>query len=134
MTKLVPILALTALTAFAPTQKAEAHWCFHGGCGHGWWLPAALGVGIVTAPLWARPYPYYYGRPYPYAYRGYYGPGYSSSASVQAALAHKGYYHGAVDGIIGPQSREAIRSYQASHGLAVTGNIDRSLLRSLRLG
>ena len=137
MTKLIPVLALTALTAFAPTQKAEAHWgCFHGGCGwHGWWFPAAVGAAVVTAPLWApRPYPYYYGRPYPYAYRGYYGSGYSSSASVQAALAHKGFYHGAIDGVIGPQSRGAIRSYQASHGLPVTGNIDRPLLRSLRLG
>lgn len=128
MTKLLPIAALTALMAFTPTQKAEAHWCFHGG----WWAPAAVGVGIATAPLWWGPR--YYARPYPY-YRGYYAPaGYSPSASVQAALARRGYYHGAVDGVIGPQSREAIRSYQASHRLPVTGAIDRPLLRSLRLG
>lgn len=57
----------------------------------------------------------------------------SLPAAVQRRLAHLGYYHGAIDGDIGPRSRHAIRRYQAEHGLPVTGDIDRPLLRSLGL-
>ena len=137
MTKFVPILALTAITALAPVNKAEAWWgCFHGGCGWRWWGPAvAVGVPLTiaaTRPYYYAPgyYPYYYGGA-PYYYRG---GGYSVAASVQARLAQKGYYHGPVDGKIGPMSRDAIRAYQARRGLPATGQIDQPLLRSLRLG
>ena len=50
---------------------------------------------------------------------------------MQRALQRRGYYRGYVDGDIGPGSRAAIRSYQARHGLYVTGRIDSALLRSL---
>ena len=51
--------------------------------------------------------------------------------SVQSKLAEQGYYHGQVDGIIGSGSIQAIRQFQADHGLPVTGKIDPQLLRVL---
>jgi len=57
----------------------------------------------------------------------------STEAAVQSALANSGYYRGSIDGQIGPQSRQAIASYQQAQGLQVTGNINTSLLRSLGL-
>lgn len=73
----------------------------------------------------------YYSRPTT-VYRGYSADyGNSLAADVQRALQRRGYYRGYVDGDIGPGSRAAIRSYQARHGLYVTGRIDSALLRSL---
>jgi peptidoglycan hydrolase-like protein with peptidoglycan-binding domain len=76
-------------------------------------------------------YPRYYssGYGYGYGYRTYRAS--SSALDVQAALANRGYYYGEIDGIIGPQSRNAIRRYQVDYGLPVTGVIDYPLLRSL---
>jgi len=57
----------------------------------------------------------------------------STGASVQRALASRGYYGGQVDGAIGPQSRRAIIRYQEDSGLSPTGTVNSSLLRSLGL-
>lgn len=86
---------------------------------------------------------YYYARPEVHYYRtrelaprAYWGSSYGSvslGASVQQALAYRGYYRGSIDGLIGPYSREAIARYQADHGLRPTGLISSSLLRSLDL-
>ena len=67
-----------------------------------------------------------------------YGSGYSDNygdtdAAVQSALARRGYYHGAIDGAIGPMSSRAIARFQADQGLPVTGTVTSSLLRSLGL-
>jgi Putative peptidoglycan binding domain len=86
------------------------------------------------------PYDYSYGYyPYDYSY-GYYnynGPsyGYSGSvvAQVQSRLARAGYYHGVIDGVMGPQTSYAIRAYEQNHGLRTDGVISGSLLRSLGL-
>jgi len=43
---------------------------------------------------------------------------------VQESLRDKGYYHAQVDGVVGPQTREAIRQYQKSENLPVTGRLD----------
>ena len=51
--------------------------------------------------------------------------------SVQSKLASGGYYHGQVDGVIGSGSVEAIRRFQADHGLTVTGKIDPKLLKAM---
>lgn len=91
---------------------------------------------------------YYYGPPYSSYYyerpevryyatrtvvpREYYRT-YSVELSVQRELSNRGYYHGAIDGAIGPQSRNAIARYQQDHGLSVTGYITSSLLNSLGL-
>ena len=89
-------------------------------------------------------YPYYYGGYYPYGYGYdpygygydpyYYGydrynqPGYqgvaagrgSSVAEIQRRLARAGYYHGRIDGVMGPRTRYAIRAYERSHNSRVT--------------
>lgn len=60
-----------------------------------------------------------------------YGPAYDYqywndlAVSVQSELARRCYYKGAIDGVIGSGSREAIRAFQAAQGLPVTGVIDR---------
>ena len=40
---------------------------------------------------------------------------------VQEALYHLGYYQGPVDGIFGPLTRAATRSYQHAIGAKITG-------------
>jgi Putative peptidoglycan binding domain len=52
-------------------------------------------------------------------------------ANVQATLQQQGYYHGEVDGLIGPLTRGAIADYQRDHGLYTTSTIDQPTLQSL---
>lgn len=40
---------------------------------------------------------------------------------IQSALKRKNYYHGAIDGILGPQTERAIQSYQRANGLDIGG-------------
>lgn len=47
---------------------------------------------------------------------------------VQTALRAYGYYGGPIDGIIGPQSREALTWLQRDYGLTVTGGITQEVL------
>ena len=51
--------------------------------------------------------------------------------SVQTKLADQGYYQGQVDGVIGSGTIEAVRQFQADHGLRRTGQIDPKLLNAL---
>jgi hypothetical protein len=84
----------------------------------GWW-----GWGWGHWWGWGGGYPYGY---YGYGYgAGYYGSGYgyggssqSRVAELQSRLTLAGYYHGAIDGIMGPATRRAIRSYERHHGYA----------------
>ncbi len=55
------------------------------------------------------------------------------AVSVQRELKSLGYYHGYIDGKVGPQTRAAIQNYQADYRLPITGRIDPPLLRSLGL-
>jgi hypothetical protein len=100
---------------------------FIGDFGFPWWW----GWG---GPWWGYPYGYGYGYPYGYGYGGYgydygqpgygYGqPGYGAAsgsqsrvAELQRRLARAGYYRGAIDGVLGPQTRRAIRAYERDHG------------------
>lgn len=91
--------------------------------------------------------PYYWNSGYwfpawgydPGAYYAYDGPiyGYNNLppdqviANVQAALQQQGYYHGDVDGLLGPLTRDAIANYQRDHGLYTTSTIDQPTLESL---
>ncbi len=77
------------------------------------------------------------------AYYPYDGPiyvGHSSAppdrviADVQSELHDMGYYQGEVDGLLGPMTRQALRDYQADHGLSVTEAIDEPTLDALQLG
>jgi peptidoglycan hydrolase-like protein with peptidoglycan-binding domain len=54
-------------------------------------------------------------------------------ANVQTALQEQGYYHDEVDGLIGPNTRAALRDFQRDHGLPVTAAIDGPTLRALGL-
>jgi peptidoglycan hydrolase-like protein with peptidoglycan-binding domain len=76
-----------------------------------------------------------------YSTYGYYEPiyGYNNLApgqvieNVQIALRNQGYYHGAIDGSIGPRTRDALARYQRDHGLLVTSAIDQPTLATLGL-
>ena len=84
------------------------------------------------------PYYPYYGDPY-YG-DDYYGDQYyqnddpriSAIVAAQTALAQRGYYQGPIDGVLGPQTRAAIRSFQAHQGSPVTGQVDDRLIRALQ--
>ena len=104
----------------------------------------------VIYGLYPAFYPWgWYGYPYSSYYYddGYYDEGYAANeysqseygvdstvSQVQAALAREGYYRGAIDGSVGPATRNAIRRYQSRHGLEVTGQIDRPVIEALGLG
>src|SRR5438270_440160 len=53
------------------------------------------------------------------------------TANVQSALQQQGYYHGEVDGLLGPLTRAAIADYQRDHGLYTTSTIDQPTLQAL---
>lgn len=57
----------------------------------------------------------------------------SPTAQVQQALARMGYYRGAIDGIMGPNTRGAISSYQRDNNLHVTGTVNGRLMDALDL-
>ena len=111
------------------------------GFGYPWWWD------YPGYPYYPYPSPYYgdpyYGDPYyggvydgnTYYGNPYYGnsdPRSSATKALQAALARRGYYHGSVDGALGPETRNAIRSFQAHQGLPVTGQVDGRLIRALQ--
>src|SRR5882724_10049907 len=84
---------------------------FIGDFGFPWWW------GWGWGPWWGS------GWGYPYGYYGGYGSGYgygdssgSRVAELQSRLARAGYYHGAIDGIMGAATRRAIRAYERGHG------------------
>jgi lytic murein transglycosylase len=52
--------------------------------------------------------------------------------ALQKGLTEKGFDTQGTDGVIGPNTQNAIRAYQASRGLTVTGTPSRGLLDSLR--
>jgi peptidoglycan hydrolase-like protein with peptidoglycan-binding domain len=51
--------------------------------------------------------------------------------SLQQRLTARGFDTGGADGVIGSNSETAIRAYQASRGLPLTGTPSRALLQSL---
>jgi peptidoglycan hydrolase-like protein with peptidoglycan-binding domain len=53
---------------------------------------------------------------------------------VQEALREKGYYTAQVDGVLGPQTRAAIRQYQQSENLPATGRLDAQTAGKLGVG
>jgi Putative peptidoglycan binding domain len=53
--------------------------------------------------------------------------------NVQVALRNQGYYRGSIDGLIGPQTRGALASFQQAHGLLVTSAVDEPTLVTLGL-
>jgi peptidoglycan hydrolase-like protein with peptidoglycan-binding domain len=51
--------------------------------------------------------------------------------AVQRELSQLGYYHGPIDGLIGPQTANAVRRFQSVGKLSVTGQIDSPTLQAL---
>lgn len=54
--------------------------------------------------------------------------------TVQTRLQQEGYYQGAVDGTMGPLTRQALADFQADHGLAITAAVDESTMAAMGLG
>jgi len=103
------------------------------------WLPYGYPYDYYAGDYY--PYPYGYGYDYdPYQGEAYYDQnGYadqyadSTVASAQDQLAKQGYYRGAIDGVLGPETRRAIAQYQSNHGLRVTGALTTDTLQALGL-
>jgi hypothetical protein len=110
---------------------------WHGG--HSYGYPYWGGVWWDGDPYWEfDPYYSYYddsSRAYPEAAR--LRPDATSSRdsviAVQQELARLGYYHGPVDGITGPETRQAIRWFQSVDKLPVTGLVDDATLNRLQI-
>jgi hypothetical protein len=127
----------SAVTDGPSAIRTSGHWApngTHWGRNHsGWrsnywigrwfWLPGFVGFGTYQ---WD--YPYWYDYPTINVTTDY-----GVIEDVQSALADRGYYHGVIDGILGPESRQAIEAFQSDQGLPVTGQIDGKLLAALRL-
>ncbi|MEZ5732893.1 MAG: caspase family protein [Paracoccaceae bacterium] len=63
----------------------------------------------------------------------WYGLTRTDALAVQALLKRAGFYDGAVDGDLGPKSRDAIRVFQAANGLRATGIVTRATGSALGL-
>ncbi len=50
---------------------------------------------------------------------------------AQRELQSQGFYQGEVDGIAGPQTRQAVKDYQQKNGLQVTGSLDQQTMDKL---
>lgn len=55
-----------------------------------------------------------------------------STRAIQEALKNAGFYQGAVDGKLGPKTREAIKEFQRVHGLNDDGVVGRRTWAKLR--
>jgi membrane-bound lytic murein transglycosylase B len=51
--------------------------------------------------------------------------------AIQEALKDKGHDPGPIDGILGPRTREALKSFQTAEGLNATGRSDPDTLAAL---
>ena len=58
-------------------------------------------------------------------------PSDATVARAQRGLSDAGFAPGPVDGVMGPQTRDAVRSFQRRIGVTVDGDIDAALLRRL---
>lgn len=67
---------------------------------------------------------------------GYAGTMYSTSIvkQVQTQLNDKGFYTGAVDGISGPETHQAIKRFQQQNNLRTTGRLDKQTMEALKIG
>jgi hypothetical protein len=101
---------------------------WYGGSYADWGYP--FGIGIDD-------YGYYNDAPYAYADdQGTLDNSASLSGTVVAAqkeLAKLGYYHGTIDGLIGPETEKAIRWFQSVDKLPVTGVLNDQTLKALQI-
>ena len=108
-----------------------------------WWRNHYTRVIFVSGGWWYWNTGYWYpawGYD-PYAYYPYDGPIYGYGdltpdqviVNVQIQLQRDGYYVGQADGILGPETRQALAAFQADHGLAITSAVDQPTLATLGL-
>jgi hypothetical protein len=109
-----------------------------------WWVSSYPHITFVLGGWWYWNAGYWYpawGYD-PYAWYSYDGPIYTGYADrtpdriiedVQLALQQQGYYSGAIDGRLGPQTRGALAAFQSDNGLAITSAVDRPTLQTLGL-
>jgi hypothetical protein len=119
-----PMMARSAMTRsaprFAPRTVTGTHRFFNHRF-HRFHNRTFIFVDTFGFPFF-YPYPYY--GYYPYGYYRYDDYGYGGSytvVEVQRRLARAGYYHGPIDGILGPKTRRAIRAYERDHNLPAYG-------------
>jgi hypothetical protein len=109
-----------------------------------WWVSSYPHVVFVLGGWWYWNTGYWYPAwgYEPYASYSYDGPIYTGYADwtpdriiedVQLALQQQGYYAGAIDGRLGPQTRGALAAFQSDNGLAITSAVDRPTLQTLGL-
>src|SRR6266568_6998064 len=149
--RLLPLIALVTIACAIPTAQAGYRYYSPYRHYHHSYSNVSIGFGFSAYPYWGYGYgygwPYRYSGYYPYGYGySYYPAGYSSypysygyysrpiyrgqSVStnvvvrVQERLARAGHYHGAIDGVVGPETRRAIRAYERAHGLRIDGGIN----------
>jgi peptidoglycan hydrolase-like protein with peptidoglycan-binding domain len=60
--------------------------------------------------------------------------GASQTRMLQRALNRKGFNVGAVDGVMGPKTQQALSQFQQKNGLSVTGQLDRKTIAALAGG
>jgi Putative peptidoglycan binding domain len=110
----------------------------------GWWNSNYNRIVLISGGWYFWNAGYWYpawGYDSAYAYYPYDGPIYAYNnlppdqviANVQSTLHAQGYYHGAVDGALGPVTRAALGNYQRDHNLYTTSAIDEPTLESLGL-
>lgn len=80
-------------------------------------------AAIVEAGGWERIEPRHVGR----------GSSGSTVTALQERLAAEGYFDGEVDGVFGDQLEEAVRAYQTTHQMDVTGESDRGFWNSINV-
>ena len=109
-----------------------------------WWVSYYPNITFVLGGWWYWNAGYWYpawGYD-PYGWYSYDGPIYTGYANrrpdriiedVQLALQQQGYYAGAIDGRLGPQTRGALAAFQSDNGLAITSAVDRPTLQTLGL-
>jgi hypothetical protein len=109
---------------------------------HGWWVehyPRVVLIGggwyYWNAGFWFPAWGYEPTHVF-YAYDGpiygYHGLNPDQVvANAQGQLQDQGYYHGEVDGMLGPLTRAALADYQRDHGLAETAAIDQPTMEAL---
>jgi putative peptidoglycan binding protein len=109
-----------------------------------WWVSYYPNIAFVLGGWWYWNAGYWYpawGYD-PYGWYSYDGPIYTGYADrtpdriiedVQLALQQQGYYAGAIDGRLGPQTRGALAAFQSDNGLAITSAVDRPTLQTLGL-
>ena len=54
-------------------------------------------------------------------------------AAAQKELTKLGYYHGSIDGVIGPETEKAVRWFQSVDRLPVNGQLNDQTLRALNV-